>query len=571
MDVAEDASAAPALPLHFAEAVARLRTAHPDTRLHFFRELVSACSLRELSLIDGLIRPRLSVDFLSRLPPEIALHVLGFLETPQELVAVSEVSHAWRNLAFDENLWRALCVRYSFNTRAHLHWLVRGVDRAVELVTRTPELSPADSSRKRRHRSPGGAHSPSVQPKAAKQPRVGGAYALDALGEALPDAPVGISYRSYFELAYLVEQSWLRSSRLLVRQESRDLADADPHPDRRLALTCCALHEDWIVVGATNASIYVLSARTGELVHTLKGHRNGVWCMAIAGGTRSPSPVVSVDSEELAQVARDRRPSRRLKSARLRESLDDFFSAGSDEVVPLYTRGWGNEDAHLVSAGSDRTLRVWNLRTGECEHVLLGHHSTVRCLQLLPGEPTAVSGSRDGTLRVWDVASGTCRRILAGHQNSVRCIAAAGRRVVSGSYDYSCRIWNMDTGECEHVLNGHFSEVYAVAFDGTHVASGSSDSTVRVWDAHTGQNLAVFQGYAHVVAQLQLHNHILATGGGDGRVLVFSLRTLQCLYRIAAHDSSVSALQIDDTHLVTGGADGRVKLWDAKTGAWSGR
>lgn len=228
--------------------------------------------------------------------------------------------------------------------------------------------------------------------------------------------------------------------------------------------------------------------------------------------------------------------------------------------------GFGNEDAIVVSGGCDRDVRVWDLRTGECKHVLHGHTSTVRCLKVLDGKPIAVSGSRDSTLRVWNVETGQHLHLLAGHQHSVRCIEVAGNKVASGSYDGTCRIWDLDTGRCLHTLRGHIHYIYAVAFDGKRVATGSLDSTVRVWSAETGDCLALFQGHTSLVGQLQLLDNTLVTGGSDGRVIVFSLKTYECLHRLCAHDNSVTCLQFDDRYIITGGNDGRVKLWDFNTG-----
>ncbi|TKY88062.1 hypothetical protein EX895_003158 [Sporisorium graminicola] len=228
--------------------------------------------------------------------------------------------------------------------------------------------------------------------------------------------------------------------------------------------------------------------------------------------------------------------------------------------------GYGNADAVVVSGGCDRDVRVWDLRTGECKHVLRGHTSTVRCLKVLDGKPIAVSGSRDSTLRVWNVETGEHVHLLAGHQHSVRCIEVAGNKVASGSYDGTCRVWDLDTGRCLHTLRGHIHYIYAVAFDGKRVATGSLDSTVRVWSAETGDCLALFQGHTSLVGQLQLLDNTLVTGGSDGRVIVFSLKTYECLHRLCAHDNSVTCLQFDERYIITGGNDGRVKLWDFTTG-----
>ena len=49
---------------------------------------------------------------------------------------------------------------------------------------------------------------------------------------------------------------------------------------------------------------------------------------------------------------------------------------------------------------------------------------------------SVVSGSRDATLRMWDINTGECLHVLMGHVAAVRCVQYDGRLVVSGAYDY---------------------------------------------------------------------------------------------------------------------------------------
>ncbi|KAH9815555.1 hypothetical protein DFH28DRAFT_968297 [Melampsora americana] len=234
------------------------------------------------------------------------------------------------------------------------------------------------------------------------------------------------------------------------------------------------------------------------------------------------------------------------------------------------SRGWGQKRSLVVSGGCDRDVRVWEVETGRCLHVLAGHSSTIRCMKVLEGRPIAISGSRDSTLRVWDIEQGVQKHLLVGHTLSVRAVEVHGNRAVSGSYDNTCRLWDVDTGECLKLLRGHYHQIYAVAFDGTRIASGSMDSTVCIWSAETGELLALLQGHTALVGQVQINgpSNVLVTGGSDGRVVVFSLESFECLHRLCAHDNSVTCLQFDDRFVVTGGNDGRVKLWDFKTGSF---
>lgn len=79
-----------------------------------------------------------------------------------------------------------------------------------------------------------------------------------------------------------------------------------------------------------------------------------------------------------------------------------------------------------------------------------------------PSSSRVVSGSRDATLRVWDVDTGKCLHVLVGHVAAVRCVQYNGKLVVSGAYDYMVKVWNPEREECIHTLQGHSNRVYSL-------------------------------------------------------------------------------------------------------------
>ena len=54
----------------------------------------------------------------------------------------------------------------------------------------------------------------------------------------------------------------------------------------------------------------------------------------------------------------------------------------------------------IVSGSRDKTLRVWDVKHGLCLQTLRGHTGWVNCVGILP-DGRVVSGSRDKTLKVW--------------------------------------------------------------------------------------------------------------------------------------------------------------------------
>ena len=98
----------------------------------------------------------------------------------------------------------------------------------------------------------------------------------------------------------------------------------------------------------------------------------------------------------------------------------------------------------------------------------------------------ALSGGWDKTVRLWDLSSGNCQRIFAGHKEAVKSVAlsADGRWVLSGSDDRTLRLWEVSSGKCLKIFEGHTGKVHSVALsrDGRWALSASEDKCLRLWE-----------------------------------------------------------------------------------------
>ena len=60
----------------------------------------------------------------------------------------------------------------------------------------------------------------------------------------------------------------------------------------------------------------------------------------------------------------------------------------------------------FVSASADKTLKIWDVQTGQCKCTLSGHSEPVTSCSFSPDGASVLSGSWDKTLKIWDVATG---------------------------------------------------------------------------------------------------------------------------------------------------------------------
>merc|ERR1719468_337630 len=94
-------------------------------------------------------------------------------------------------------------------------------------------------------------------------------------------------------------------------------------------------------------------------------------------------------------------------------------------------------------------IRIWNVQGRCCVATLEGHGRPVTGLAALYDGMRLASTAKDRTVRVWDVESGEVLTTLVGHLSFTLCaVPLAAPLLVSGSSDRTLRVWDMEAG-CE--------------------------------------------------------------------------------------------------------------------------
>jgi WD40 repeat protein len=235
--------------------------------------------------------------------------------------------------------------------------------------------------------------------------------------------------------------------------------------------------------GSRDQTVRLWDVAGGEQLLCLRGHQGAVYSVAF----RRPdgAELVSGSGDSMVRVWRT--------AAAPQRELDDH-------VAPIRCLAFAPDGSCLVTGSGhvylpDHTVRVWDAATGLRRlPPLQGHTDNVLCMAVSRGGRLVASGGRDRTLRLWDGRSGAPLACL-DHPLRVESVALTpdGTRLASGCLDRLIRVWDLegDGGQPRppRELAGHKLLVSCLAFhpDGVRLASGSPDGTVRLWDQGTGE------------------------------------------------------------------------------------
>jgi WD40 repeat protein/tRNA A-37 threonylcarbamoyl transferase component Bud32 len=293
-----------------------------------------------------------------------------------------------------------------------------------------------------------------------------------------------------------------------------------------------------------------------ECAHTIKAHNSMVYAVAI-----------SPDGEIIASGSSDRTIKMwELRTGRKLRHLGRWFSGHTESV---WTLAFSPDGQTLASGSWDSTIKLWQVSTGKRILTINAHPKWVNSVTFSPDGQILASSSADCTIKLWQVSTGREIRTFTGHTDSVASVAFSpdGQILASASNDCTIKLWHVNTGREIHTLSGHSFFVNSAIFDreGENLVSASSDTTIKFWEVTTGKQLHTLKRHSATVSSIALSRdaQILVSGSWDNTIKLWHVDTAKEICTLQGHESYIRAVAIspDGKTIVSASDDDTIKIW----------
>lgn len=168
--------------------------------------------------------------------------------------------------------------------------------------------------------------------------------------------------------------------------------------------------------GGGDMAVRFWNVITSTPSHTCTGHRNHVLCTAW-----SPDGQVFVSADKSGEI--------RVWDPKTGNAIGQPLIGHKKWVTSISFEPYHRNPncCRLASASKDNTIKIWNIKTGQCETTISGHTDSVECVKW-GGQGLLYTASRDRTIKVWDVdghgrSQQKLVRTLTGHGHRINTLA----------------------------------------------------------------------------------------------------------------------------------------------------
>src|SRR5207248_1519311 len=231
----------------------------------------------------------------------------------------------------------------------------------------------------------------------------------------------------------------------------------------------------------------------------------------------------------------------------------------------------------LVSAGSDGTLRLWDVRTSrEVRQLGVLGRETGTCALAPDGKTLAWCGAA-GDVRLWDLPRGIPLRVLAEPPGRVDYLdfSSDGTRLLARDARGTGCCWEVRTGLLLSRRSADASARVPLASDGPFVLALHPDGRLELTDCLANKDLCTLQGQVNGLSSFTVSadRQTVALGSLEGAITLWDVASGLEVMPLEGHQGRVSLVGFtpDGRQLITAGTDHCLRLWDPATGLPLGR
>ncbi|KAJ8783936.1 hypothetical protein J1605_008979 [Eschrichtius robustus] len=258
------------------------------------------------------------------------------------------------------------------------------------------------------------------------------------------------------------------------------------------SVTCLRWGGDGLLYSASqDRTIKVWRAHDGVLCRTLQGH--GHWVNTMALSTDYALRTGAFDPVEASVNAQDLRGSCDLVPSLLRYL--DTVQELKERALSRYNLMRGQGPERLVSGSDDFTLFLWSPAEDKKPLArMTGHQALINQVLFSADSRIIASASFDKSIKLWDGRTGKYLASLRGHVAAVYQIAwsADSRLLVSGSSDSTLKVWDVKAQKLVTDLPGHADEVRPTLVGKYTLSTGVQ--TAREWQVVERTNASGYGG-----------------------------------------------------------------------------
>ncbi|KIJ13529.1 hypothetical protein PAXINDRAFT_29092, partial [Paxillus involutus ATCC 200175] len=339
-------------------------------------------------------------------------------------------------------------------------------------------------------------------------------------------------------------------------------------------------HEDWveglavtrdgkrILSGGKSKRIMVWDVETHELIEEWEDETGSILCIAV-----SPDDQLAASGNHEGKIV-----IREMESGWIRHSI----KAGGG-VPSLYFSPNGEKLACAAGYyfGRPGVIHVYDVESGELPLMTMsGHEDNIQQIVYLPGGERIVTCSLDKTVRIWDVETGEQEGTTMEHEGLVHGLAVTrdGKRILSDGDDRRIMVWDVETHELIEEWEDETGGIVCIAMspDDQFAAGGDLRGKIVIREIEESGRIRLSikaGGRVHSLC-FSPNGEKLACAAGyyygePGVIHVYDVESGELVFGpIKAHEDVIECVlwSLDGSQLFSASWDGTIRCWNSDTG-----